>query len=87
MLEIRRFPGITIYMRYRDHPPPHFHVRHGGDRAIIDVETMRVMEGQLPVRIYGLCAEWGIRHRELLRENWRRAVAREPLLSIPPLER
>ena len=47
---------------------------------------MQILEGQLPARVYGLVAEWGIRYRALLREDWRRAVAREPLLTIPPLE-
>jgi len=47
---------------------------------------MQILEGRLPARVYGLVAEWGIRHRALLRENWRHAGAREPLLPIPPLE-
>ena len=86
MPEIGRFLGIRIYMRYRDHPPPHFHVRYGEDRAIIDIETMDILEGQLRARVYRLVAEWGIRHRALLRENWRRASAREPLVMILPPE-
>ena len=91
MPAISRYLGISVYIRYRDHPPPHFHVHYAEKRAIIDIETMRIIEGELPARIYGLVAEptvaeWGIRYRALLRENWRRARAREPLLSIPPLE-
>ena len=86
MPEISRFFGMVIAMYYNDHAPPHFHVRYAEESAIIGVETMQILEGQLPARVYGLVAEWGIRHRALLRENWRRAVAREPLLSIPPLE-
>ena len=86
MPEIGRYLGIRVFIRYRDHPPPHFHVRYGGDSAIIAIETMQILEGRLRARVYGLIAEWGIHHRALLRENWRRAMAREPLLSIPPLE-
>ena len=47
---------------------------------------MQILEGQIPARVYGLVAEWGIRHRALLPEDWRRASVREPLLSILPLE-
>ena len=86
MPEVSRYLGITIYMRYRDHPPPHFHVRYAGNSAIIAIDTMEILEGQLPARVYGLVAEWGARHRVLLRDNWRRAVVRERLLPIPPLE-
>ena len=86
MPEIARYLGIRIFIRYRDHPPPHFHVRHAGDSAIIGIETMEILEGRLPARVYGLIAEWGVHHQPLLRENWRRAAARQPLLTIPPLE-
>ena len=47
---------------------------------------MQMTDGTLPARVYGLVAEWGARHQTLLRENWRRALARQPLLPIPPLE-
>lgn len=53
---------------------------------MIAVDTMQLLEGRLPVPVYRLIAEWGRHHRALLRENWRRAMAREPLLSIPPPE-
>jgi hypothetical protein len=86
MPEISRYLGITVYMRYRDHPPPHFHVRYAGESAIIAIDTMAILEGRLPARVYGLVAEWGIRNRALLREDWRRASTREALLAIPPLE-
>jgi hypothetical protein len=33
MPEISRFFGMIIYMDYNDHPPPHFHVRYGNQRA------------------------------------------------------
>jgi hypothetical protein len=41
MPEISRFLGIVIAMVYNDHPPPHFHVRYGGQRAIIDRHPRR----------------------------------------------
>jgi hypothetical protein len=47
---------------------------------------MQMTDGTLPARVYGLVAEWGTTHQALLRENWRRAHARQPSLPIPPLE-
>jgi hypothetical protein len=41
MPEISRFFGIIIAMFYNDHPPPHFHVRYGGQRAVIAIEDLR----------------------------------------------
>lgn len=86
MTQISRFFGVTIYIHFRDHPPPHFHVRYAENKATITIETMEIMKGTLPARVYGLVAEWGLHHQARLRENWQRAVAREPLLPIPPLE-
>ena len=86
MPEIARDLGVKGFIHYRDHPPPHFHVRYAGDSAIIAIETMQVLEGRLPTRVYALITEWGVHHQPLLRENWRRAMAHEPLLSIPPVE-
>jgi len=37
MPEISHFFGMVILMYFNDHPPPHFHVRYGAQRAIIDI--------------------------------------------------
>jgi len=37
MPEISRFFGIIIAMNYNDHAPPHFHVRYGGQKALIGI--------------------------------------------------
>lgn len=86
MPEISRFFGIIIAMFYNDHPPPHFHVRYGAERAVIDIDTLGVLEGRLSPRAVGLVSEWAARHREALEHNWERARRHEPLLPIPPLE-
>ena len=50
MPEISRFFGIIILMYYRDHPPPHFHVRYGEQKAIISIETLTLLRGALSPR-------------------------------------
>jgi hypothetical protein len=45
VLEISRFFGIVVAMFYNDHPPPHFHVRYGSQRASVDSSTLAVLEG------------------------------------------
>jgi len=47
MPEISRFFGMIITINYNDHPPPHFHVRYGGQKALIDIYSFRVLEGRL----------------------------------------
>jgi hypothetical protein len=65
--EISRFFGIVIAMFYNDHPPPHFHVRYGSQRAIVDITTLSVLEGSLSPRALGLVVEWAAQHRAELR--------------------
>lgn len=48
MPQFSRFRGFVIYMYFREHPPPHFHVRYAGGEAIIDIEAMQITEGRLP---------------------------------------
>lgn len=37
MPEISRFYGITIYMFFNDHAPPHFHTKYGAFEATINI--------------------------------------------------
>ena len=86
MPEISRFFGIVISMNYNDHSPPHFHVRYAGQKAIIDISSLCLLEGQLSPRIFGFVMEWGSMHKVELIENWERARQQIPLNRIPPLE-
>jgi hypothetical protein len=53
-----RFLGIVISLYYNDHPPPHFHVRYGDLKAIIDIESLTILYGELTPRVLGLVVEW-----------------------------
>ena len=86
MPEISRFFGIVVAMFYNDHPPPHFHVRYGGQRAIIDIGTLAVLDGTLSPRVLGLVVEWASQHQDELRANWVRARRHAPLSPVQPLE-
>jgi hypothetical protein len=63
-----------------------FRVQYGDDSATMDIDTMRITDGYLPPRVLGLVTEWGVRHRALLRENFRRVLEHRAPELIPPLE-
>jgi hypothetical protein len=86
MPEICRFFGIIVAMYYRDHAPPHFHVRYSGHRAAFALQPLRLLEGNLPARALGLVMEWASRHEPELLDDWGRAARAEPLRRIAPLE-
>lgn len=55
MPTISMFYGLVIQMYWQDHDPAHFHVRYGGDQAVIAIESGQVMRGGLPNRALALC--------------------------------
>lgn len=85
MPEICRFYGIIIAMFFGDHNPPHFHARYGNDHVAVEVNSLRVLEGQFPPRALGLVIEWASQHQEELLRNWERAKNNQSLDKIAPL--
>jgi hypothetical protein len=85
MPEISRFYGIVIQMYFDDHPPPHFHASYAGSKAVIDIETLAFIKGELPPRARGLVIEWASIHQDELREAFHKAEAFETPGQIPPL--
>lgn len=86
MPRISQFYGISIYMYYRDHAPPHFHAIYGKDEAVIGIETTTVLDGHLPRRALNLVIDWLRAHQNELRANWGAARAGQPLDAIDPLD-
>jgi len=70
MPEICRFLGIVISMYFNEHNPPHFHVRYNDYRAVMDIRTLNVLDGQLPAKVRGLVEEWAELHRQELLTMW-----------------
>ncbi len=85
MPQICRFFGIVIAMYFSDHAPPHFHAKYAEHEAVISIDSLRVREGSLPPRAFGMVLEWASLHREELFENWDLAHAGHPLRPIAPL--
>lgn len=85
MPEISRFFGMVIAMYYKDHVPPHFHVKYNEFRAALAIETLEVIEGGLPKRALSLLLEWAVEHRTELKQDWERVMKGEPLQKIEPL--
>ncbi|AUB34571.1 hypothetical protein COO91_00398 [Nostoc flagelliforme CCNUN1] len=86
MPEISRFFGIIITMYYNDHPPPHFHVRYNNQKAIVSIQTLEILEGELTARLFKLVTEWAILHQVELMEDWELARDNQTLEKISPLE-
>lgn len=86
MPEISRFFGVIISMNYGDHPPPHFHARYGGHKALIAIQPPALLKGYLPPRVLGLVMEWAALHPVELAEDWELARQQLEIARIEPLE-
>jgi hypothetical protein len=85
MPTISAFYGILVRMFYNDHPPPHFHARYGELEATVDIETLEIIEGELPTRAFHLVREWAMMHREELLEDWQLCRENRVPAKIEPL--
>ena len=81
---VSRFHGIVVSFNFKDHNPPHFHVRYAGHRATIPIDTLRINEGYIPPRVHRIVRRWGLLHQQELRQAWE-AARRGETLQIPPL--
>jgi len=85
MPEISRYLGITIYMNFNEHPPPHFHAKYGEFHITIDIKS-GVIEGKFPKRALKLVMEWYEIYKNELLDNWDTLMETGEYSKIPPLE-
>lgn len=84
MPETARFYGLIIkmYFREKEHNPPHIHVLYGDYNGVIDIETLKMLEGDLPPRALELVQEWAAQHKEDLLKIWQT----QQFKKLPPLQ-
>lgn len=86
MPEISRFYGIIVSMFYDDHNPPHFHARYGEYKIVIDIDSLRILEGDFPPRALGLIIEWASLHKADLLKDWELTAKNLHPQKIEPLK-
>jgi hypothetical protein len=73
-------------MYFSDHEPAHFHAQYGEFEALVEIETLAILRGELPRRAMALVLEWAALHRQELRSDWELARSGTPLQPIAPLD-
>ncbi len=56
---IAKFYGILIKMYFKEHGIPHFHALYGEYNGVFELETLEMIEGDLPQRAVRMIKEWG----------------------------
>lgn len=81
---IARFYGIVIkmYFSQSEHGVPHFHAVYAEYNGVFQIETLEMMEGDLPRRAIHLIKEWASGHQQELLRMWQTNEYRQ----LPGLE-
>lgn len=84
MPEITRFYGIIIKMFFKpkEHEPSHIHAIYGDTVGIFNLQTMQMIEGDLPTRAQKLVIEWLKKHQGELLIMWKT----QEIKKLPPLQ-
>jgi len=68
---IARFYGILIKMYFKEHGLPHFHALYAEFNGVFDIESLEMIEGDLPNRAQKLVKEWAEMYQADLIEMWK----------------
>ena len=84
MPEISRFYGMVIKMYFiqKEHNPPHTHAIYGEYMSAINIQTLEVIEGDLPKKALQLVIEWIKLHQVEILDMWEK----QEFKPIEPLE-
>lgn len=79
---ITRFYGIIIKMYFSDHLPPHFHAIYNEYNGIFDINSLELVEGDLPNKATKMVKEWANQYQKELIKMWNS----KNFIKLPGLE-
>ncbi len=82
--EITRFYGIIIKIFLtREQNPPHFHAVYGEYNGSFDINTLELIEGDLPKKAQNLVREWAEMYKDEIMKMWNTKIIKK----LPPLNK
>lgn len=83
MPEIARFYGIVIkmYFKPKEHEPSHIHALYGEYMGEFNIQTLEMIQGDLPRKAQELVQEWLALHQSDLQIMWEQ----QRIYKLPPL--
>jgi len=82
------FYGIIIrmYCGRTEHNPPHFHAYYQEFKAMVNIQTCEIMQGNIPSKQSKLIVAWAELHKDELLADWNLAINGENPFNIEPLK-
>ena len=73
---------IKMYFQQSEHNPPHFHVVYGEYVGAIDINTLEMLEGDLPPKALERAKLWAKQYQKDLLRIWET----QEFIKLPPLK-
>ena len=73
-------------MYFNDHLPAHFHVQYAEYKATVNIECLKIENGDLPRRAQELVLDWAELHQQELLDDWRLCALKQMPNPIEPLK-
>ena len=70
-----------MFLKQKEHNPPHIHAYYGDDQAKFLISTGELMEGVFPVKAQSMVREFIAIYRSELEEMWESEIYKK----LPPL--
>ena len=88
MPTLSMFFGIIIRMYYapKEHNPSHIHAYYQNFKAVINIQTCELMEGELSSKQLRLVSAWIEIHKDELIADWELCQNGDKPFSIEPLK-
>jgi hypothetical protein len=82
------FYGILIrmFLGRKEHNPPHFHAYYQEFKAVFNIATGELIDGELPAKQLKLVSAWAALHHDELVADWELAQNGELPYAIEPLK-
>jgi hypothetical protein len=74
--------GVRLIMYWNDNAPPHFHALLAEHRAVIEIETLTLIEGYLPKPKLRAVLKLAESRQNALQGVWRNTQAKLPSRTI-----
>lgn len=81
---ISRFYGMIVKMYFlaAEHNPPHIHIVYGEYIGVIDIQTLEMIQGDLPEKALKIAKEWVSLYQSELLKMWET----QDIKPLPPLD-
>ena len=81
---ISRFRGIILrmYLRQKEHNPPHIHAEYGKTMGLFSLENGEMFEGDLDKKMRSFVTDFILYYREQLIEMWEK----QEFTTLQPIE-